>query len=173
MLRLFEKIVPLQCLFPRRPRWFLLRRRNLVAQAISNYMADQSRVFHSYQLDANSSAKIDAVPYDAEKVKNYIRNFIAEEHWFAARINSYRVSPINLFYEDIVASPKDAARTIANVMGVWLPDSYVNQEVANPIKKVSGSRNEEFELQFRAENSEFLEESLRTRLPLLAPATGI
>jgi trehalose 2-sulfotransferase len=173
MLELFEDLLPVQKLFPRRLRWFFLRRRNVVAQSISNYLADKSRVFHSYQIDSHNTDKIAAVPYDGDELKKYILNFIKEEQWAINRLASMRVLPFNLFYEDIVSNPKPAAMAIANVMGVWLPDSYMNQNIENPMKKISGQKSQDFEYRFREENADFLKEALAMRPKVLVPASSI
>jgi LPS sulfotransferase NodH len=173
MLELFEDVLPLERIFPRRPRWFVLRRRNLVSQSISNYIADESRVFHSYQLNAGSDKKIDSVQYDSEKLKGYIKKFVEEEIWFFKYLRKKHVVPVELFYEDVVSDPKSAAMRIANVMGVWLPHEYVSKQIENPMKKLANNKNVEYEKRFRDENSLFLDEILKIRPNILEPASNM
>lgn len=173
MLELFEDIVPLHHLFPRKSRWFLLRRRNLVAQAISNYIADSTGLFHSFQKTGDAGDRVANVSYNAEKLRSYIQNFIAQERWCMDRCASINVDPVNMFYEDIVVGPKNAVKLIANVCGVWLPEDYLAQDGGNPVRRLSNSWNAEFEARFRMENGTFLEQALHTRPPVLAPALSI
>lgn len=173
MLELFEDLIPLQKLFPRKPRWFFLRRRNVVMQAISNYLADASQIFHSYQRGDGTDQKIKSVEYDGEKLKKYIKNFINEEIWLADRFAKMHVEPVNLYYEDVTHDPKSATKTISNVLGIWLPSDYLNQDIANPIKRMASEQNRAFEDRFRSEEDAFLEEMLDLRPAVLTPASSI
>lgn len=173
MLELFEDIIPLDILFPRKPRWFFLRRRNLVAQSISNFLADESRVFHSYQLDGSNAQKVQEVTYDGDKLRSYIRNFISEEVKCMDRFKRSNVSPVHLFYEDVVRDPHDAVKLISNVLGIHLPVEYLKGETENAIKKLAGNKNSEFEARFRSEEKEFLEEMLSLRPEVLAQSTTV
>lgn len=173
MLELFEDILPLDRIFPRRPRWFVLRRRNLVSQAISNYIADESRIFHSYQLTSESDEKIDSVTYDSDKLKVYIKKFVEEEKWFFKYLKLKHVIPIELFYEDVVQEPKSCAMRIANVMGVWVSNEYFSKQIKNPMKKMSNNKNLEFEKRFRDENPLFLHDILKERVMVLSAAESV
>jgi len=172
-LHAMNSIVPVQRLFQRKARWFFLRRRNLVMQAISNYIADQSQIFHSYQMNADAQEKVSSVPYDGEALKKYVQGFITQETSCVNWLTVTGVTPVNLYYEDIVADPKSASRLISNVMGVWLPKEYIDSQIDNPIKRISGDLNATFEEQFRHEQGSFLEQALRDRPAVLVPASTI
>lgn len=168
-----NSIVPVQRLFQGKIRWFFLRRRNLVAQAISNYIADQSRIFHSYQLNSDAEKKISSVRYNGESLRGYVNGFVYQETSCVNWMNRSNITPVNIFYEDIVADPKSSSRLIANVMGVWLPKNYIESEINNPIKRMSGELNANFEEQFRQEQVSFLKQALHDRPIVLAPASTI
>ena len=62
---------------------------------------------------------------------------------------------------------------ISNILGIWLPEDYINGNVENPIKRMSGNKNKEFEERFRLENADFLAEALESRPLVLTPACSI
>lgn len=173
MLELFEDLLPLHKLFLRRPRWFFLRRRNLVMQAISNYLADMSQVFHSYQRNDERDKKIESVEYDAGKIRSYVQNFIIEETWCIQRLANMNVAPVPLYYEDITTDPRLGVKTIANVLGIYLQKDYIDGNVENPIKRMANEKNRIFEDRFRAEEQDFLNEMLEKRPQVLAPVKSI
>lgn len=168
-----EAIVDPIGLFGRNTRWFFLRRRNLVAQAVSNFIADQSKVFHSYQLDENTLSKIKDVVYDSTAIKKYIVNFCNQEKCIQILLMKNRKFPINLYYEDLVARTSDTVCLFANAMGVDIPDSYVCNAKLNPIKKVSTEKNQEFEMLFRETESVFMDEMLAKRPSVLVESERI
>lgn len=166
-------ICPPQRLFPKRIRWFMLRRRNLVAQAVSIYMADMTKLYHSYEIDDDKASAFASVPYDAEALKRAVNEFVRQELRMNQMMRNNHVSPINLYYEDLTADPVGTAMLVANVMGIWLPEDYLKAGSENPIKKVATARNQEFEETFRKEEQAFLADALDRRPDVLAAAQTI
>lgn len=162
-----RSIIAPKSLFQHRIRWFYLRRRNVVAQAISNFLADRTNVFHSYQLNEGAPKKIAAVEYDAMAIKRYAAGFIRQERFFDQWFLEENVTPVNLFYEDIVRDPVGTVLLFANVLSVHLPNDIRTARPENPITRMSSSKNLEFEERFRAEEGDFLARQFDLRGPVM------
>ncbi len=172
LLALNEIVDPKQ-FFVNKIRWFFLRRRNVVAQAISNYAADQTHFFHSYQAGSEAEKRVSSLEYDAEAIKSYIRGFLDQEKSFSNWFRNERIVPINVFYEDITSDPAHAVGLFSNVLGVTLPELPAGVNIDNPIKKIGGSKNIEFEARFREEAADFVTEQFKVREPILARASDL
>ena len=166
-------IVPVQKIFPKRIRWFFLRRRNSVAQGISHFIAAKSQIYHAYQLRESASEAINAVAYNAEGIKKHVTEILRQEAKIEDWLKSMHVAPVNIYYEDIVENPKRSSMLFANVMNIWLPKEYLQQTDANPMKKIGTDRNSEFEQRFRSDEVDFLRDALDQRPLVLLPAKSI
>lgn len=167
-----SEIFPLQSVFSKKPVWFFLKRRNLVSQAISNYIADESKVFHSYQLDNGAESAIYNVKYNSVKISSLITQFVAQENMFHKWMAGQRITPIDIFYEDLVSDPDRIIFLMANALRVDIPP-LSRERKENPIKKIGTDKNAEFERQFRAERGDFLSATLINRMPILTPAVQV
>jgi LPS sulfotransferase NodH len=166
-------IVPVEKIFPNKIRWFYLRRRNLVAQAISHFIAVQSRIFHSYQLTETGLEAIRVVKYDAELIKLEIIKILHQEANFEGWLRSFHVEPVRIYYEELIEDPKKVSKLFANVMNVCLPEEYLKKTDGNPVKKIGSNRNSDFEQKFRSEESGFLLNALDRRPLALYPLRSI
>ncbi|WP_161492628.1 Stf0 family sulfotransferase [Pseudophaeobacter leonis] len=138
-----------------------------MAQAVSNFLADRTKLFHSYQIKVDGADLAQSIPYDGESLKSYIRNFITQENNFLSYFLEKNIAPINLFYEDIVARPQEAVLLLANVLGVKLPENYLDEIPENPIKKLGGKSNVALEEKFRMNEGEFIQEQFERRGKIL------
>jgi LPS sulfotransferase NodH len=166
-LKALSALAEPQALFHNKIRWFYLRRKNLIAQAISNFIADQTGVFHSYQVSDASTERLVNLNYDSDRIKEMVIDFIAQEKYFDRWFHDINVKPVNIFYEDIIHSPSYAVMLFANVLGVSLPKGFEKTSDGNPIKKVGGEKNLLFESRFRCEEVEFIKEHLLARASVL------
>jgi len=168
----FEHLVHLDALTPLshvvgpQACWFLLRRRNLVAQAISAYKAVATGQYHSYQ-----EARAEAT-YDANVIADTIAAFV---DWELGAFQFFRergLWPIELYYEDIV----DEAFSIAlfrNALQIYddlEADTPARQTY--PITKIATSENLRWEETFRSQYAKFLVEIERKRPRILIPFPG-
>ena len=62
-------VLKLEDIFANDITWFKLTRKNIVAQAISLYIADQSNIFHSPDIKDKNISKSDSIEYDKAKIK--------------------------------------------------------------------------------------------------------
>lgn len=154
-LQYLTALVPLDHVVGSHARWFLLRRRNLVAQAISLYIANSTGRFHSYQ-----DAPADPV-YDAEEIETAAAQIVQWEHAAVEFFQARALWPVALFYDDIF----DEAKTVALFRNVLQPDGEHTSGV-NPIMKVGTSLNASWEARFRSERAQRLAELTAQRPPL-------
>lgn len=162
-LTALSTIVDPQELFEEKIRWFYLRRRNVVSQAISLYFADKTGVFHSYQSTEASKVRIEELMYDADAIKKQVREFVRQEKCFNQWFSDINVTPVSIFYEDVIRCPRDSVMLFANVLGVKLENNFGKIGSQNPIKKIGGEKNAEFENRFRKEEAEFIIEQSYVR----------
>lgn len=92
---------------------FFLRRRDIVAQAISLYRSISSGRWHSYDAGASEAAKFETCPYDFDEILKWLKYLVQMEHEFLARFAEWSLKPVPLYYEDIVADPIRALNRIA------------------------------------------------------------
>jgi len=156
-------ILNIQHCFRNQIVWFFLRRRNIVSQAISLFIADFTKIFHSYQIDREINPPHEP-EYDANKIKNNILMFLNEEISSVDYFRNNCIYPIQLFYEDMVQDSKGTLGTFCNTLRV--DRSVVSNEFPNPIKKIGNQLNQNFEERFRHEEAIFLGE-IGPQRPLL------
>lgn len=166
-------LVSPQCLFKNSIRWFYLRRRNIVAQAISIFIANKTSFFHSYQRSNSILEKVEGLEYDSEGIKVYIRDFVEQERSFDGWFFENNIVPINIFYEDVIENPAKTVMLFANVLGVALPENFPEACNQNPIQKIGGATNRLFEERFREEEQSFIREQFEIRGQILELAQSI
>ncbi len=172
-LNAMSSILPIQSIFSTKPVWFFLRRRNLVAQAISNYIANETKVFHSYELNADSSDGFKKVQYKSNEITKLVNDFISQENAFSSWFEKRGASPIDLFYEDLVKNPLGMINLFANVLRVEVKADDGNVLNSNPIKKISTDKNNELESAFRSQEALFLQQAYNRRGEILAPMLNL
>lgn len=160
-------------LFDERIVWFFLRRRNLVAQAISHFLADQSKVFHSYQVDGDTMQKIKSVEYNADAIKRHVANLCSQEVRIASWLLENKIGPINIYYEDLISRTAESVFLFSNALQVEVPEHYRFDMKLNPMKKISSDMNVDFEARIRESEGEFLNGILRKRPAVLVEAPAI
>ena len=84
-------------------RPFYLRRKNIVAQAISLYRSASSGYFHSYQSEI-ARERSEAVPYAPDHILKRIASIVENEIWFEKLFSVHDIVPIRFFYEDLIES---------------------------------------------------------------------
>lgn len=166
------EIVPIEKLFLHKIKWFCLRRRNLLAQAVSHYIASESGIYHSYQLQGSSTERR-AVDYDVKKIKRHVLDLLAQEVAASDWMMSRNISPVNIYYEDLACNMREAVLLFANVIGAALPAAYLDGSNENPIKKIATGLNIELEERFRSEEGDFIDSVRKKRPPVLVRAESI
>ena len=93
-------------------KFFYLRRKDLVAQAISLYSAKNTGIFHASQSRQVEDTK---VGYDGPNILHWLVHLLSEEIMFELRFIKTGITPIQLFYEDIVCRAQDTLDLFARV----------------------------------------------------------
>jgi LPS sulfotransferase NodH len=102
---------------------FYLRRRDVIAQAISSYRAGTSGRWHSYQSSPEQMRSFNSVQYDLDALVYTVKVLLETESKFLNIFHDCAISPISLFYEDLQADPLSALREMAVAIGISPPDT--------------------------------------------------
>lgn len=148
-------------------RYFYLRRRNIVRQAISMFMAHQSGILHSFQLDQETQSARDQVSYNAASIRGWVKFLQDEEMRWEREFGALGIEPVRLYYEDVIARPERVIRLFAHLLGV--PETpQVPERVS--LTRMSDERSDAWEIRYREEDADFLQATKRYR-PLLHTLT--
>jgi LPS sulfotransferase NodH len=143
-----------------RMRYFYLRRRNIVRQAISLYTAFQSGLLHSNDSNEIKRAAHDRVEYNRKAIRENINILHDQEMGWETYFGSLRIEPDRLYYEDLVARPDKVLRRMSNILGL---ETTPLPSRESAIKPISDQRNEEWEARFREEEAEYLKTHAKHR----------
>lgn len=129
-----------------------LRRNDMVAQAVSLVLADQTGLWHT-----NTDGSVREVApgggepvYDQDRIATELQNLEDEADGWEAWFESQSISPVRLAYEDLAADPAKALQDVMEAIGRPvrrpLPDpgtarlaTHLNDEWANRFRRDTGS----------------------------------
>jgi len=151
--------------------WFYLRRRNLVAQAISSYKAMVSGLYQLRRTDLPAERhRLESahalISYDADAIARHVASIVEMEKLGESLMAQFAILPTRLIYEDILtARPADVVGMVRrHVLGVG---SSVDAEVKpSNIEKFGDSRNLDFEERFRRDEPLLIRRLESERPPL-------
>lgn len=152
--------------------WFYLRRRNLVAQAISHYKAMTSGLPHRRRNDPpaerqrleSAHARID---YDAAAIARFLGDIVEAEKQGERLLAQLALQPTRLIYEDMLSA--DPAEVVAMVRRQVLVGLVAPGEAAvkpSNIEKFGDSLNQAFEERFRRDEALLVHRLEAERPPL-------
>jgi len=136
MKMLFE-LLTIQQVFDKEPIWFYLRRKNIVLQGISLYRSVESGYFHSVQEENQSKQKFNNISYNEEKIKHWTNHILEIEQKFDLFFKDNSISPIHIYYEDIIDNKQNTINLFLNVMRVTKKFTYEEDK----IHKISDEKN--------------------------------
>jgi LPS sulfotransferase NodH len=146
-----------------------LRRKDILAQAISLLLATQSGVFHNAgdgpsRSQADVAERLVSVEVTLAAIRSWWGHLLNYECLAEVQLAIRGIRPLRLYYEDIVGDP---AGTVARV----LAHCGVSQEGANPPNSahqpVRGALNDELAQLFRTREAEFVRIMDSFRPPLV------
>ena len=105
---LVEEPVPLD-----RITFFYLRRRDLLAQAVSYYRSITSGRWHSYE-GCRGERPVD---YDRDGIRRCRDELVDKEYGFEMLFRSCGIEPHRLYYEDLAADPLQVLQAMARMLG--------------------------------------------------------
>jgi trehalose 2-sulfotransferase len=104
------------------PKYISMRRRNRVQQAVSWAIALQTGVWAQKKGEKLQSC---ATPrFDFNVVDDLCNRIVADEMAWTNYFRENQIDPLVLFYEDVVASNRDAVRRVVEFLGVPLPPAF-------------------------------------------------
>jgi len=122
------------------PRWVWLRRNDLVGQAISYAMAQQTRAYQA------KTAPVAEARYDGAEIAHNLQLLAARDAMWASYFARTRIEPLRLIYEDIETDALGTVRKIAEHAGVRLNDPPLQAPVS--LQKQRGKMTEEWRERF-------------------------
>lgn len=139
---LLEESVEFSELFPNR-FWIWLRRHDLLAQAISHVIAIQTRAW-------TSLVSPDITPaYSKEAIKHKIKDISIKESCWRMFFARNGISPLTLWYEDLIIQPQDIILKIAAFVDVEVDPKDIKTNVYT--HKQHTSLNDEWKEKFISE----------------------
>lgn len=147
-----DQCIDLQSCFEKRIKYFYLRRRNIVQQAISWYAARESGLFHSSQ-NERETKEVDA--FDEKKIKALIDRVLKYEYEIEIFFVENNIEPIYLEYEQITSNPTDVLFLFANVLGVDPAKLRIQDE--SKVEKLGGELSLAWEQRFYSANKSFVD----------------
>ncbi|HXT06948.1 MAG TPA: Stf0 family sulfotransferase [Roseiarcus sp.] len=127
-----------------------LRRNNVVAQAISHYVAIATNIWTSRQGGARQSDSDRGAPYDFDKIDWQVSSAIAATEGWRATLKGAEAITLPLAYEELAADlPGAVARVFAHV-GIALGPEPIR---APGLEKQAGAWSKELEQRYREERA--------------------
>lgn len=129
-----------------------LTRNDLVAQSISEYIAEVSGVWHRDNVGSiiHSTEVVDprGVAYDFARILDVVDRFVRMQQDWERFFTLYSVDPLRVTYEDVCSSPLQVLERFADFLGVpWRPSS----EPPTPrTSRMADQRSVEWAKRFRA-----------------------
>lgn len=96
-----------------------LTRGDILMQAISRYVASETRYFHSTNVKTAHTLK-DDVPFDFDRISKHLQTLVGMQsawEWFFA---SEGIRPLRITYEELEKDPKEIVRRISAHTGIAL-----------------------------------------------------
>ena len=145
---------------PRRRRWrscanssptcasSWLRRDNIVAQAISHYVAIATNIWNSRQGGAIPPAERDrGAAYDFDKIEHQVESVLAVTKGWGAALKGAEAITLPMSYEELAADLPAAVRRLCAFVGVDLGEVRIRA----PLEKQAGPWSREMERRYRDE----------------------
>ncbi|MDN8100037.1 FkbM family methyltransferase [Burkholderia multivorans] len=114
-------------------------------------MTPPSGLFHSYQKSPDLISKYNALDYDPDSIEHCLRHLRADEIFFNNLFVEKGISPVNIFYEDLVEDPESVLAEMKQVIA----GQSVRQAIARSgtLEKLADEKSAEWERRFRLERS--------------------
>ncbi len=123
-------------------KFIYLIRRAIVKQAISLYIATETKVFHTnVEHERNRIKMIESLPYNRKKINYWLKHIVNQEILWSRYFKEKGIDPLFFYYEDLVADVEFWVNKIISYVGV--EGAYVDPK-ASIFRPVSTNRNIEF-----------------------------
>lgn len=128
-------------------RFIYLRRRDVVAQAVSRTRAEQTNVWHITD-DVPAVPPAQAPQYDFEQIRTYTREIQAHNTAWTDWFQTHGVQPHSVWYEDLATAPVQVTHAILDFLQLDVPP-HVRITASN--KRLADRINNEWIARYHAE----------------------
>ncbi|MEO7026963.1 MAG: Stf0 family sulfotransferase, partial [Caulobacteraceae bacterium] len=132
-----------------------ITRRDIVAQAVSEAIALTTR---AYKASTRPSRILAADDYDAESIARSIDASLAVNAGWEGAFLHYRIEPLRLAYEDLIADPEGVTARAAQFIDIDGPPVTQKWLLFEPLRRQADALNEAWIARFRAEQSDFCDQ---------------
>lgn len=132
-------------------RLIRIRRRDIVRQAISYYVADGTGVWST--LDAESVAALPSPDYNGLAIELYLSMILAEEAGWERLLADRNV--LDVWYEDLVASADSVCRSVCSHLGVHPTSTFDVARIG--LQRLPAARTADWKRRFCAEHATLLQ----------------
>ena len=142
--------------------WLFLRRRDFVSQSVSLFKARASGYWHSHQ----SANEAKPVEYNESEILNGVLMLINSEYHLSRYFERLSVTPLELWYEDVVKmTPVALGTQVLNYLNIEITDVIQHRldRVEPRFTKIGSAQNAEFAERFRAAHKILIEVCERER----------
>lgn len=143
-----------------RTRYLYLRRRNIVRQAISLYVARETGVYHASDANQPYARPSAEITYSASAIEDCMKRVLHDELWFERMLIQQQVQPFRLDYESLKAEPDSMLAAIANHLGAQPVNQQSSEQPGAPVTHPSAAH---WEANFVRENAAFLDRVAESR----------
>lgn len=126
-----------------------LTRRDRLDQAVSRYIATESRYFHSTYLEHRDA--VEGVPFSYEGIGAHLGHLLALENSWEQFFLSEEIQPLRIFYEDLAADPAAVLAGIFDHLGREPPQTAI---VETEFRIVRTDKNARFKALFRQQRQQ-------------------
>jgi LPS sulfotransferase NodH len=151
--------------------WFYLRRRNFVAQAISQYKTAVSGIHHRRRNDPPAERlrlerEHARIPYDCDAIAANLGGIVAAEKRGERLIAEFAIQPTRLIYEEMLAArPDQVVGVVRRQVLSNVPPVEAHVPSSN-IEKIGDLRSQDFEERFRRDEALLIRRLEAERPPL-------
>jgi LPS sulfotransferase NodH len=144
-----------------RTTYISLKRRDVLAQAVSLWRARETMVFHNFEsplaalrrlprtLLGTSSTSSQLPEYDYNSLKTDLLELVTEQEVWNQVFLEQNIRPLTLYYEDFIKDMKGTLKTIAQEMGLAIP--VRKRFPIAPCKKLADSHSQRIRERFMRE----------------------
>jgi LPS sulfotransferase NodH len=132
-----------------------MRRRDVIRQAISYYVAEETGVWSV--VDASAAAAIPAPEYDGPLIEKYLLMLLEEDAGWSRFLSGKKLSALEVWYEDLIAAPDPVCRSVCRHVGVDVPFAFAFDLAAVSLKRLSSPHAEDWKRRFSAEHEALLQ----------------
>jgi LPS sulfotransferase NodH len=104
-------------------KFIFLVRRDKLAQAVSIFIAKNTQIWHSFQIDKPEEyekklSQIDVEDADLEKIHTSSKSMLIQEQQMEKLLNKYSIDPLVIEYEDFIKDTRGNIKNVLEYLGV-------------------------------------------------------